>query len=115
MKDFNNLPSVSVVCTSKKMMRKTIVEENRMYEKTLLLPRKSVLFAKFAALAITWLFLFSLLPVKNSMGTEGIDTAGDGLTDGDEGTLGTNHMNPDTDGDGLYDGWRDNGFDQFGT
>ena len=32
------------------------------------------------------------------------DTDGDGLTDVDEGTYGTNPNNPDTDGDGLSDG-----------
>ncbi len=33
-----------------------------------------------------------------------IDTDGDGLTDEEEGTLGTDPNNPDTDGDGLGDG-----------
>ena len=34
----------------------------------------------------------------------GIDTDGDGLTDEEEGVLGTDPNNPDTDGDGLSDG-----------
>ncbi|WP_437400022.1 gliding motility-associated C-terminal domain-containing protein, partial [Flagellimonas lutimaris] len=33
-----------------------------------------------------------------------VDTDGDGLTDGEETTLGTNPNDPDTDGDGLTDG-----------
>ncbi|MER3318898.1 MAG: gliding motility-associated C-terminal domain-containing protein, partial [Allomuricauda sp.] len=33
-----------------------------------------------------------------------VDTDGDGLTDGEEATLGTSPTNPDTDGDGLTDG-----------
>jgi hypothetical protein len=37
-------------------------------------------------------------------GGGGLDSDGDGLTDAEEGSLGTDPFNPDTDGDGLMDG-----------
>lgn len=42
--------------------------------------------------------------VVGSFGPPPVDSDGDGLTDAQEATLGTNPNNPDTDGDGLNDG-----------
>ncbi len=43
------------------------------------------------------------------------DTDGDGVTNGDEGTAGTDPNNPDTDGDGVTDGEEINGIDDPST
>jgi gliding motility-associated-like protein len=43
------------------------------------------------------------------------DADGDGLTNTEEGTAGTNPMNPDTDGDGVLDGEEVNGTDDPST
>ncbi|MEZ4235856.1 MAG: hypothetical protein R3F59_06775 [Myxococcota bacterium] len=45
-----------------------------------------------------------LAPTVASAGRGGRDTDGDGLSDNDERTLGTDRFDPDTDGDGLLDG-----------
>ena len=44
-----------------------------------------------------------------------VDTDNDGLTDGEEGVLGTDPGNPDTDGDGLTDGEEVNNIDDAST
>jgi gliding motility-associated-like protein len=44
-----------------------------------------------------------------------VDTDNDGLTDGEEGVLGTDPGNPDTDGDGLTDGEEVNNIDDPNT
>ncbi len=48
---------------------------------------------------------FPIFQVSVVPGTISIDRDGDGLTDTREENLGTNKDNPDTDGDGMPDGW----------
>ncbi len=54
----------------------------------------------------------SLTPARNSFSENPTDSDGDGLSDEQEGLLGSDAYNPDTDGDGLGDGVE---FTQLGT
>lgn len=47
-------------------------------------------------------------------GAADVDSDSDGLTDAEEILLGTSPTNPDTDGDGLLDGWEVHGFHEAG-
>jgi hypothetical protein len=71
---------------------------------------------KYSALLILAILVFSLIsfsvPVAADVVTPGVDSDGDGLSDTKEETIGTNATNPDTDNDGLTDGYEvDNDLD----